>query len=412
MEQKSAEAASGTNMAQAPALPFDANKLDALLDQAGIDALVVSSKHNIQYLLGGYRFFFFDHFDAIGVSRYLPLLVYVRGRPEDAAYFANPMESYEEALGKFWTPKFEKVWGSVGAMQAAAAYLKGLGKTSARIGVERAFLPADAEEALRKALPGARIVDALLPLERLRAVKTPEELGLLREASSRVVDSMLAVIAGHGPGATKLELVQALKREEVQRGLTFEYCLITAGTSRNRAPSDEVWGDGDILSLDSGGNYKGYIGDLCRMAIHGEPDAELVDLLGEIDAIQQAARRPIRAGVPGGEILRGGRAARAPVVARQLAGIRCPWHGSDQPRGAAAHRARAGALSGRRRREAACRRHGAVDRDDARPSPTRLHQAGGHRGGHRGRLGGLRRWRPRLEPRRNRGAVVSGIEAP
>ena len=113
---------------------------------------------------------------------------------------------------------------------------------------------------------------------------------------------MLAVIGSHGPGATKLELTEALRREEVNRGLTFEYCLITAGTSHNRAPSDQVWGQGDILSLDSGGNYKGYIGDLCRMAIHGEPDAELVDLLAGIDEIQMAARKPIRAGALGGDI--------------------------------------------------------------------------------------------------------------
>ena len=86
-------------------------------------------------------------------------------------------------------------------------------------------------------------------------------------------------MAGHGPGVTKHQLVEALRREEVNRGLVFEYCLITAGTSLNRAPSDQVWGKGDILSLDSGGNYHGYIGDLCRMAIQGEPDAELEDLL-------------------------------------------------------------------------------------------------------------------------------------
>jgi Xaa-Pro aminopeptidase len=88
----------------------------------------------------------------------------------------------------------------------------------------------------------------------------------------------------------------------VNRGLTFEYCLITAGTSLNRAPSDQVWGAGDILSLDSGGNYKGYIGDLCRMAIQGEPDSELEDLLAEVDAIQMAARKPIRSGANGEEI--------------------------------------------------------------------------------------------------------------
>jgi Xaa-Pro aminopeptidase len=97
-------------------------------------------------------------------------------------------------------------------------------------------------------------------------------------------------------------LTEALRREEVNRGLTFEYCLITAGTSRNRAPSDQVWGEGDILSLDSGGNFKGYIGDLCRMAIHGEPDSELEDLLAGIDAIQMAARKPIRAGALGRDI--------------------------------------------------------------------------------------------------------------
>ena len=76
------------------------------MDEAGIDALVVTSKHNIQYLLGGYRFFFFDHFDAIGVSRYLPVLVYVKGHPERSAYIGHPMERYERELGRFWVPTF------------------------------------------------------------------------------------------------------------------------------------------------------------------------------------------------------------------------------------------------------------------------------------------------------------------
>src|SRR5262249_4578511 len=93
-----------------------------------------------------------------------------------------------------------------------------------------------------------------------------------------------------------------LKREEVNRGLTFEYCLIAAGASHNRAPSEQRWEDGDVLSLDSGGNYHGYIGDVARMAILGEADAELEDLLGEIDQIQHAAMKPVRAGAMGGEI--------------------------------------------------------------------------------------------------------------
>ena len=38
------------------------------------------------------------------------------------------------------------------------------------------------------------------------------------------------------------------------------------------------------------------------MGIFGEPDAELEDLLGEVDAIQAAARRPIRHGARGGDV--------------------------------------------------------------------------------------------------------------
>jgi Xaa-Pro aminopeptidase len=281
--------------------PFDSGRLDDLMDGAGIDALVITSKHNIQYLFGGYRFFFFDHFDAIGVSRYLPALVYVKGAQDQSVYIGNPMESYERDLGKFWTP-LQTARNSVDAAQRAAEHLNALGGKIKKIGVERAFLPADAEEVLRGALRSHEFVESQFVLERLRARKTAQELDHLRKASELVVDSMLAVIAQHGPGATKLELTEALRREEVNRGLTFEYCLITAGTSCNRAPSDQVWGEGDILSLDSGGNYKGYIGDLCRMAIQGEPDAELQDLLGQVDEIQLAARRPIKAGARGGDI--------------------------------------------------------------------------------------------------------------
>ena len=88
-------------------LPFDNARLDNLLDESGMDALVISSKHNIQYLFGGYRFFFFDHFDAIGVSRYLPLLVYVKGDPDRTTYIGHAMESYERDLGKFWTANLQ-----------------------------------------------------------------------------------------------------------------------------------------------------------------------------------------------------------------------------------------------------------------------------------------------------------------
>jgi Xaa-Pro dipeptidase len=56
-------------------IPFDTARLDRLMDEAGMDVLIATSKHNVQYLLGGHRAFFFDTMDAMGLSRYLPVLV-------------------------------------------------------------------------------------------------------------------------------------------------------------------------------------------------------------------------------------------------------------------------------------------------------------------------------------------------
>lgn len=297
--------------------PFDAARLDALLAEADIDAVVATSRHSVQYMLGGYSFSFFDHRDAIGLSRYLPVVIYVRGRPDLTAYVGHRLEKYEHQLGRFWTPSVLTVSGTTtDAIEAALRHLGGTGVALRRVGVEPAFLPADAAAVLRDGLPNGVMVDADHALGRLRARKSAAELGLLRQASERVVDAMLATFAALVPGMTKAEVVERLRQEEIARGLTFEYCLITAGADVNRAASAQRFGPGNILSLDSGGRYYGYIGDLCRMGIVGEPDSELQDLLAAVETIQQRARRTVRAGVRGGDVQAAGTAG---VIASPLA---------------------------------------------------------------------------------------------
>jgi hypothetical protein len=43
------------------------------MEQAGANRVIATSKPNVQYLLGGYRFHFYEHANAIGQSRYLPI---------------------------------------------------------------------------------------------------------------------------------------------------------------------------------------------------------------------------------------------------------------------------------------------------------------------------------------------------
>lgn len=283
---------------------FDTAKLDRLMEQAGIDVLLATSKHNTQYLLGGYKFIFFAAMDAIGHSRYLPFVIYEKGSLDHAAYIGNKMEGAEHANNPFWTPTvLPASWGTLDAARLAIEHLKTIGKSSARVGIEPGFLPSDARDALTAGLEGARFVDATHTMERLRAIKSPHELAQLKLASELITDSMLATISASGEGSTKTEIIERLRREETNRGLHFEYCLLTLGTSHNRAASPQAWAKGEVLSIDSGGNYHGFIGDLCRMGILGEPDAELEDLLAEIDAIQHAAFAKVRAGAPGAAMI-------------------------------------------------------------------------------------------------------------
>lgn len=286
--------------ASALAIPFDHHRLDRLMDQAGIDVVVVTSKHNARYFTGGHRANFFDYMDATGLSRYLPVFVYPKGAPEKAAYIGHRLEGFQVRVQPLWVPETQTNSGTaVDAMQKAVAYMAKANFKPKRIAAEFGFLPYDAAKVLRDAYPDADWVDAVHVTERQRLKKSPAELALLKEASERVLASMRAVIENTPPGATKADVTEALRREEVKRGLTFEYCLITAGTNLNRAPTDQRWEKGEIMSLDSGGNYHGYIGDICRMAIQGDPDAELQDMLAEIEMIQRAAMKPIKAGAPG-----------------------------------------------------------------------------------------------------------------
>src|SRR5256885_12180307 len=151
----------------AQAIPFDSARLDRLMDEAGLDVLLATSKHNVQYLLGGHRSIFFDYMDAIGISRYLPIVVYPKGKPDKAAYFGHRLEGFQKEVKPFWTPEAQtNSSGALDTMQRATDYLRSSGVADKRIGIETNFMPMDAGWALRTALPGSEIKDALVVLER------------------------------------------------------------------------------------------------------------------------------------------------------------------------------------------------------------------------------------------------------
>jgi len=281
--------------------PFDSARLDALMDAFGVDAIVATSPQNVRYLLGGHFFFMYSLADSIGLSRYLPALAYRCGAPEEALYVGAGNEDWATDVERPWVADLRNVsWGADQTAEQVADWCRAQLPAGARVGVELPYLPAQADRVLRAR--GLELVDATELLESLRAVKRPHELEIVRRSSRAVVDAMLATFALVRAGDTKQQIFERLRRAETDRGLTFCYALVAAGADMNRGPSPQRLEPGDILSLDSGATCEGWVADLTRMAILGEPSARHEQLLAQVDQVQQAARARAVAGTRGGDL--------------------------------------------------------------------------------------------------------------
>jgi Xaa-Pro aminopeptidase len=291
--------------------PFDTGRLDQLMEHAGLDVLLVTSPHNLRYMLGQPPLFLFAFSDAFGTSRYQPVLVYPRARSDASFYagFAGEGEWREDSL---WPASAFSSFGTGGAMHQAANHVAGLGRRL-KLGIEAPYLSADALAELAIVAPGGgEPVDATALLQEFRSRKSAPEIAALRTAAERVLSSIVEVLGSLAAGMTKHEVSQALALAEVARGLDFKYCLVASGCESNRAPSRRELVAGDAVSIDSGGSYRGYLGDIARMGVIGEPDSELEELLAEVDEIQELACAAARLGAPGRLI----HEAVAPTIAR------------------------------------------------------------------------------------------------
>ena len=243
------------------------------------------------------------------------------------------MERGEHANRPFWTPSFHPA--ASGTLDAAAIAVEHLQQHRQGRRADRhragASCRSDALAAARPSGWRAR-ASSTRPgcCERLRAIKTPAELGKLREASELITDSMLATIGWAREGTTKAEIIERLRREETGRGLHFEYCLLTLGAEPQprrlrRRPGSPARCSRSIRAATS----RATSAISARMGVLGEPDAELQDLLAEVDAVQQAAFAKVRAGALGGDVIAARRGGAAGGAERRLHRLLRPRHGAD-----------------------------------------------------------------------------------
>jgi Xaa-Pro dipeptidase len=289
--------------------PFDAARLSALMEESGVELLLASTRHNIRYLTGGYYYPLYLWDAHARRTQYLSFLGIPCSGVDDSFFVGRPGEREVMQEAEAWPGQcYESE--KIASLSTAARTLEVLKKRNLdalRIAVELPSLPADVFAVLKDRLTNAEFVDAVPLMDKLRAVKRPDEIERIREGTKKNQEALAAVLTTGRAGATTAEIRDQVAREFCERELHFLYALVCAGPSFFRAPSEKrIWRQDQLLHIDAGGMLDGYIVELCRMGYLGRPSGLADDLLQGCLDLEKAVLEVLQPGVGADAVQRSG----------------------------------------------------------------------------------------------------------
>ncbi|MHC1699763.1 MAG: M24 family metallopeptidase [Humidesulfovibrio sp.] len=261
-------------------------RLKALLAAEGLPALLVSYPANRFYLSG------FELFDS-QCNESVGWLVVTQSGPD--ALFTDAR--FTDAALRLWPQEDLCIYGA-GRHAALAEFLKGRGVSA--LGFDPKAVSVYDHEALREHF-GLTPAGGLV--ERLRLVKEPGEIELLRAAcglNHRIMRALPDVLV---PGLTEAEAawqIERLFREAGAESLSFPSIV---GVDRNAALPHAIPGDTRIsrdclVLVDAGCRLNGYCSDQTRTFWVGrEPSERFRETKRLVIAAQKAALEAIKPGV-------------------------------------------------------------------------------------------------------------------
>lgn len=157
------------------------------------------------------------------------------------------------------------------SMKVLAGMLGEMGLSSARIGTEMDYLPAGDMDRLRRLLPNAKFEACETVLARLRQIKTPDEIALLRRLShisdQAITDALRSVRAG----SSEMDIAAALSRNVYALGAEHFKLMIVATGERsqlpNVGPSTRILKREDVCRVEIFAMIGGYQAAVCRTAV-------------------------------------------------------------------------------------------------------------------------------------------------
>lgn len=188
-----------------------------------------------------------------------------------------------------------------------------LGLDYKRIGVEPRALRLLEFGYLQAAAPSSDFPDASAALGSLRLCKDPLEVKKMRQAVDIAEAALNATIPLMKTGISERELAAELTVQLLRHGsapeLPFAPIVSSGPNSANphAAPSERLLQPGDLLVVDWGATYDGYISDLTRTFAVGAVDPELAKIHEIVQQANAAGRAAARPGIPAGDVDRAAR---------------------------------------------------------------------------------------------------------
>ncbi len=276
-------------------IPLRVEALRAPIRAAGADVLVVSRIQNVRYLSG-----------FTGSSAALLIMPAGSWLFTDSRY-AEQAAAEAHGFGIEVTPGPPSV---VAARRAGAC----------RVGFEAEAISYDGWETMSRALQdaaGATLTPCRGLVENLRAIKSAEEIELIKKAveiTSEAFESTLPLVK---PGMPERDLALEIEFRMKQAGaedLAFD--LIVASGPRSSLPhgraTERRLRAGEFVVFDIGARYRGYHSDMTRTVFTGRPDEAARRLY---QTVLEAQQRGIESVAPGAEARAVDAAARGVIAA-------------------------------------------------------------------------------------------------
>ncbi|HSB65384.1 MAG TPA: Xaa-Pro peptidase family protein [Anaerolineales bacterium] len=268
------------------------NKLITILSSAGLDGLILNPGPSLVYLTGLH--FHLSERPVIVIFQPGSKPVIVLPELEQEKLKQLPFEIQAFPYGEDpsrWVNTFSSA-------------LKSANLSSKRLGVEPRQLRFLEYQLLSEAAPRANFISAEDCLSKLRMYKDEAELSAMRRAVAIAQKALDATLPQVKIGITEQELASELTLHLLKAGcdpeLPFSPIVSGGPNSANphASPSNRKLMMGDLLVIDWGASYQGYLSDITRTFVMGKLGPEFEKISRIVLEANEAGRNAAKPGIP------------------------------------------------------------------------------------------------------------------